>query len=186
MIAIREIERPDLPYITAWRNDRELVSHLGNHFFFIGPEVDARWFDAYLAGREANVRLAIVRLDQPRRPIGCAFLTGVHRVNRHAEFAIFIGDPEERAKGHGERATRLVLDHAFYDLNLHRVHLTVLASNVRALALYRRVGFREEGVLREAVYKAGAYHDLVTMAILRPEYEAGDPTHATFVSLHRA
>jgi len=34
------------------------------------------------------------------------------------------------------------------------------------------LGFVREGAQREAVYRDGAYHDLIQMAILRSEWEA--------------
>lgn len=178
MIKLREIERGDLPTITAWRNDRELVRLLGNHFFFIGPEVDQRWFDAYLAHRDASVRLAILLDDGLDTLIGCGFLKDIHRVNRHAELAIFIGERSCWSRGLGELAMRQLLDHAFLDLNLNRVHLTVLADNTRAIRLYRRLGFQEEGCLREAVYFDGAYRDLLAMALLRHAFDARRSTDA--------
>jgi hypothetical protein len=48
-----------------------------------------------------------------------------------------------------------MLCHAFHDLNLHRVYLHVVAANSRAHAFYERLGFVLEGMLRDAVYKAG-------------------------------
>ncbi len=86
--------------------------------------------------------------------------------HRSAEFSIQIGEAEARGQGFGAAATRAALAHAFDDLNLHRVWLTLLASNTRAEALYKKVGFQREGVLRDAAFKAGRYVDVVTMAIL--------------------
>jgi RimJ/RimL family protein N-acetyltransferase len=146
-----------------------VIRHLGANFHFIGPEIDARWYDTYLAGRDRSVRLAIVDAEHDRI-IGCVYLTDVHRLNRSAEFSVLIGEPHCWSRGHGTKATRTMLAHAFDDLNLHRVYLTVLAENTRAVRLYERVGFTEEGRLREAVFKEGRYHDVLAMAILELEY----------------
>jgi len=146
-----------------------VIRHLGANFHFIGPEVDARWYDAYLAGRDQAVRLAIVDAAC-NRIIGCTYLTDVHRINRSAEFSILIGEPEYWSRGYGTEAARVMLAHAFDDLNLRRVYLTVLAENARAVRLYERVGFTREGWLREAVFKEGRYRDVLAMAILEPEY----------------
>src|SRR5207247_1693907 len=51
MIHLREVRRDDVPAINTWRGDRALVDGLGAPFRYIGPEVDASWFDAYLARR---------------------------------------------------------------------------------------------------------------------------------------
>ena len=170
-VKLRELERSDLPVVNGWRNDPEIVDLLGANFLFIAQEIDNRWYDAYLAARDRNVRLAIVEPEQGRI-IGCVYLTDIHRINRCAEFAILIGDKTYWSKGCGFEATRLILAHAFDDLNLNRIYLTVLAENTRAIRLYEKVGFRREGLQREAVFKQGRYRDVVLMAITAPEYRA--------------
>jgi diamine N-acetyltransferase len=165
----RELERRDLAVLNRWRNDPEVVRHLGANFHSVSPEVDARWYDAYLAGRDRAVRLAIV--DAARdRVIGSVHLTDVHRVNRSAEFSVLIGEPDYWSRGYGTEAAWVMLAHAFDDLNLHRVYLTVLAENTRAIRLYERVGFAHEGRMCEVMFKEGRYCDMLVMAILEPQY----------------
>ena len=52
-------------------------------------------------------------------------------------------------------------------LGLRRMELEVLADNEHALALYRRFGFEPEGVRRDALFRGGAYADVLAMARLR-------------------
>jgi RimJ/RimL family protein N-acetyltransferase len=63
-----------------------------------------------------------------------------------------------------------MLRHGFFDLNLQRIYLSVLASNAAALRIYEKAGFRQEGRAREAAYKNGRYEDTVLMALLRTEF----------------
>ncbi|MFL9889500.1 MULTISPECIES: GNAT family N-acetyltransferase [Paraburkholderia] len=164
-IFLREIERGDLPTINAWRADKALVSLLGGAFRYVGAEIDNKWFDSYLGSRAGNVRLAVC-LASTQAVVGVTYLLGIDWVNRSAEFSIQIGAETARGRGIGEAATRQTLDHAFGDLNLNRISLTVLASNARAIALYEKVGFRAEGLLRQAAFKGGRYLDVIPMAIL--------------------
>ncbi|WP_416196935.1 GNAT family N-acetyltransferase [Pseudomonas sp. Teo4] len=62
--------------------------------------------------------------------------------------------------------------HAFMDLNLNRVYLTVLENNARALSLYKKVGFKVEGTLRQAVFKNGEYCNMTQMSILADDYRS--------------
>ena len=55
-------------------------------------------------------------------------------------------------------------------MNLHRVDLQVFEFNERAIASYRKVGFREEGRLRQHMYRDGRYWDIIHMGILRHEF----------------
>ena len=82
-----------------------------------------------------------------------------------------IGDKATWGKGLGKKITRFVIDYGFSMLNLNRIQITVLKNNSRALNLYLSVGFREEGIMRQAQSKNGKYIDLVIMSILNEEYD---------------
>lgn len=167
---LRELSRNDLPEVTKWRNDPSLIQWLASAFRYIDSEVDNDWFDKYLAARASNVRLAICAAEE-EKIVGAVYLLGIDWLNRCCEFSILIGSNSARGQGVGEFATRGALRHAFADLNLRRISLTVLANNERALRLYTKVGFVQEGRARQAVYKNGAYIDLIQMAILADEYK---------------
>jgi len=169
-VTLRELERTDLTAVNAWRADYSLVELLGGNFRHVGSEVDGRWFDAYLAARTNNVRLAIC-LKETGEIVGVVYLTSIDWLNRSAEFSIQIGARSARGRGIGESATRQMLRHAFLDLNLRRISLTVLLSNKRALRLYERVGFKAEGLFRQALFKDGAYLDVASMALLSDEFD---------------
>ncbi|MBO9636801.1 MAG: GNAT family N-acetyltransferase [Siphonobacter aquaeclarae] len=167
MIWLREIVAEDVPAINRWRNDPEIIRYLTNQFRFIGPEVDRNWFSYYLQHRDQAVRLAIVDTDTL---IGTVQLTQIDRVNQQAEYSIMIGEKDRQSKGAGTLATRRILEHAFQDLNLNRIYLTVLPGNERAIRLYESFGFQREGLFRQAVFKDGQFTDLLGMSLLRHEY----------------
>jgi RimJ/RimL family protein N-acetyltransferase len=93
-----------------------------------------------------------------------------HRV-RKGEFGIVI-EESQWGKGFGRRATSAALEFGFDQLNLNKIDLEVLATNLRAIALYERIGFRKDGLLREEQFRDGHYVDLVIMSILRREMQA--------------
>jgi RimJ/RimL family protein N-acetyltransferase len=92
-----------------------------------------------------------------------------HR-NRSAELGILIGRPDDWGRGYGTEAAILMLRHGFEELNLHRIHLRVYDYNERGQKSYARIGFKEEGRLRQAHFRHGAWHDVVLMAILAEEF----------------
>src|SRR5436305_9969446 len=54
-------------------------------------------------------------------------------VNRNCELGIGIGEKSLWGKGYGSEASRLLLEWAFVHRNMHRVYLTTLATNERAI-----------------------------------------------------
>ncbi len=169
MYIIRELELQHLPHINRWRNDRDVIDLLGNNFLYIASEVDEKWYNNYLANRSSAARFAILDAEK-QKMIGTAQLTSIHPINRSAEFSIMIGEKDYWSKGAGSAATELVLHHGFDDLNLNRIFLTVLTSNLRAIFLYRKFGFVQEGVIRQSVYKRGLFRDQMLMSLLREDY----------------
>jgi RimJ/RimL family protein N-acetyltransferase len=122
-----------------------------------------------MQNRGTNIRCSI--LNEKEQVLGLVSLTNIDRMNQTALFHIMIGDSTHRDKGIGSYATNEILRHAFYDINLNRVELTVLESNNRAIALYEKLGFKKEGIKREAVYKNGKFVNMIFMAILKSEYK---------------
>jgi len=80
-----------------------------------------------------------------------------------------IGDRQAWGKGLGTLLAQFALDYAFDWLNLNRVHVTMLATNTRSIAMCERVGFQQEGLMRQAQFKGGEYIDVVVMSKLRDD-----------------
>jgi RimJ/RimL family protein N-acetyltransferase len=79
--------------------------------------------------------------------------------------------PALRGTGLNRRVKRLMLDHAFA-CGLERVALKVDAINARSRAAVRKLGGREEGVMRrERITWTGRLRDTVLYSILKDEWE---------------
>ncbi len=113
-----------------------------------------------------------IRLLEGGSLIGTCQLHAIDPIHRTAELQIRIA-PSHHGQGYGTEAVGLLLDHAFKDLNLHRVQLHVFATNARAIRVYEKAGFAREGVLLEAAYIDGKYVDVVVMGVLRARGGAG-------------
>lgn len=79
---------------------------------------------------------------------------------------------EHRRKGYAAEATELVLTYMFAEQRHHKCEVEVYAFNDASLALYRRLGFVEEGRLRRHEFFAGGYHDVVLLGITADEHWA--------------
>lgn len=98
-----------------------------------------------------------------------AILRGLNLPQRSIE--LFRVAVAEANRGLGKELMRRLIDLAFTELGANRLWLDVYDDNERARHVYRTVGFREEGVLREASLRAnGELGSLVVMSILVREY----------------
>jgi RimJ/RimL family protein N-acetyltransferase len=75
-------------------------------------------------------------------------------------------------QGVGGRLLRFLLEHAFDHCRAHRLYLDVDEMNPRAKAVYTKLGFREEGILREATCRDGRFFSMTLMSLLDREYRA--------------
>ena len=86
--------------------------------------------------------------------------------------SIGLGDSANWGKRYGNEATRLALGFASNELHLHRVQLTVFDYNPRAIHLYEKLGFQQEGIYREFLQRDGRRFDMYLYGLLGHEWEA--------------
>ena len=121
----------------------------------------------------ASVTCAVRALDDDRL-VGLTRLYDIDLLHGSAVLGISIGRRHEWSKGYGTDASRVTIRYGFQELNLHRIWLDVFGYNDRAQALYLRLGFTEEGRLREHLERDGRRHDVILMGLLRREWEQLD------------
>ncbi len=97
--------------------------------------------------------------------------------NRVGWLALAVGR-EHWGQGYGSEALKLLLRYGFMELDLHKIQLTVMGYNERALNIYRKAGFRQEGIFREFVYRDGERHDMILMGMLASEWRESQNAQA--------
>ncbi|TLS53956.1 GNAT family N-acetyltransferase [Paenibacillus antri] len=125
----------------------------------------------YIAGKaqDRSGVLLLIAANDTDEPIGDVALQNIDAMNRSANVRIAL-NPGRTGRGYGSEAMRLMLDYGFGIVNLHRIELNVFAYNERAIRAYEKLGFRREGVQREALYYDHEYHDSILMSMLAREY----------------
>lgn len=171
-VRLRDNEREDLPRYVEWLNDPDVRQGLSLAFPLSLAEEEA-WFESMLEKPERERPFAIDVMDGERwLHVGGCGLFDYEDKARRAELGIMIGNKERWDQGIGTDATRTLVQHGFKTLNLNRIKLRVFEFNQRAIAVYRRLGFIEEGRLRQEEYQQGRYWDTVVMGLLRSEWDA--------------
>lgn len=151
-----------------WFLDRK-VCQFNSHGAFPKSQADCQKYIAGLSGSRNQLVWAVYhRADQ--KHIGNISLQAIDWIARHAELALIFGEPAYWGKGYAEQAAKLLLDHAFKQLNLHRVHCGTAASNIGMNRLAEKLGMVKEGVRRSGLYLNGAYVDIYEYGILSSEF----------------
>lgn len=167
-VYLRPLEVDDAENFVTWLNDKEVNKYL-IRTIPINKSREREFLEGlYKDNREVILGISLKANDEL---IG---VIGLHKISlpfHNAEMGIFIGDKSRWSKGYGTEAVRLILKYGFDQLNLHRIYLTVLNFNLRAIHVYEKSGFKLEGTFREHVYRHGKYCDVLLMGILRNEWK---------------
>lgn len=102
--------------------------------------------------------------------IGCGGLKKIDNINQNAELWIYIGEKDYRGIGLGYEATELILKYGFEWLNLNKIYLEVSAKNDSAIKMYKKIGFKKEGELKEHKYLKGQFVDLIILSISKRDF----------------
>ncbi len=173
-IELRYAREDDLEAYLAFLDDAEMNRLTGAQESFSRERIEA-WLRKIATPSEDRVDWIIV-LRETGELLGEVVLNEIDPANRSANIRIGIQGDRHRGQGYGTKAMIAMLRHGFETLGLHRIHLGVYAFNPRAIHVYEKLGFRREGVERDALFQNGAYHDMITMSMLEDEFRALYPS----------
>ena len=170
IVNLRAPEMTDLERNHRWINDGEVTRFLAARYPMSLAAEEAWMRD--VAGKMMSFESVFFAIEtKDGRHIGNTNLFNVQAENSCAELGIMVGEKDCWSQGYGTDALRLLLRFGFEEMNLHRIALNTYSFNERAIACYRKVGFVDEGRMRDRIYTEGAYHDLLWMSVLRGEWE---------------
>ena len=161
------VNADDAETYIKWMNDKDMAVDFSQYPCVVATKNDLKWL---FEPDEGIQRYAIVLHDGDTL-IGGIALQNINHLNRNAFVGIFIGEAENRGKGYGTEAVRLIVNYGFKTLNLNNISLSVNAENYAGIACYKKAGFKEYGRRRECFFKNGKYLDMIYMDVLAREFE---------------
>lgn len=172
-VVLRALEDDDGPFLASLANDATVRSHVVGSGWPVAESGQAGWLK-HIRGDRSTQRLLIAAPDGTR--LGLTGLWDIDLRDGTAESGIKV-DPGAAStrKGVGTDALLTMLTWAFQELGLHRVRARILDFNGASIELYtRKLGFKIEGVRREAALRGGRRCDVHLLGLLRSEFEARD------------
>lgn len=166
-VVLRPIEVEDIEKIRSLINDPWMEERIVGWALPISKKEQEQWYAGY-HNTQKEIRFAIeTELD------GFVGLTGLKNIdmkNGVAESAGMRVRQEIQSRGVATDAYMTMFRYAFCELRLHRINTSALEQNAISIHVMEKCGCKREGVKREAIYKSGKYHDVVTMGILAADY----------------
>jgi len=167
-VVLRRHVAENLAAFRRWYSDPEIARLARYQEAPMRPEEIERFFAARVVGDGA---LAMAIHERPTdRLVGTCAFSQLDGDNGSALYHITIGEKDAWGRGYGTEATRLMLDHAFGALGLHRIALFVFEFNERAIRTYQRCGFVIEGRARESIFRDGRWWDELAMSVLESDW----------------
>lgn len=120
-----------------------------------------------------DVELAITTRDD--QLVGGIDVQSTDRRNGTFSIGVGLTDRSAWGKGYAKESMLLVLRAMFHERRYQKCNIAVYAFNGRALALYHRLGFQEEGRLRRNYFTNGEYHDEILLGLTREEFDERYP-----------
>ncbi|MEL6672821.1 MAG: GNAT family protein [Bacteroidota bacterium] len=171
LITLRGLEAEDASFFHDW--NQETGTQLA---------LDQIWFPSSLIRQEEWVKkqaLASVEEDsyffvienKAGERVGMIHTNEADKKNGHFSYGLGVVQAH-RHKGYASAAIRMVLGYFFKELRYHKVTVGIYAFNQASIALHQRLGFQEEGRLREMLFAGNAYHDLLKFGLLKREFLA--------------
>lgn len=159
-ITLRPIEEDDLEFLHRWENSRYIREAMRGR----GP----RSRDDVEADRSGRAFEFLVFNDD--EPVGYVSLHSLNTYDGHGSISYWMAR-EHQGRGFATEAVDLVVEYAFEELRLHKVRADVRDFNKSSQEVLERVGFLQEGRLRESRFVGGEHCDRYRYGVLRDEWE---------------
>ncbi|GBF10826.1 MAG: GNAT family N-acetyltransferase [Tepidibacillus sp.] len=172
-VQLKTIDPEKAPLFNQWFNDPHITENLQWGTLPMPMELSKNFGDQAQQPSKTDQHFSIHALDLPEGEesyIGHISLHHIDWRNRVAELGIVIGDQKHLSKGYGTDAIKTLLHFTFMEMNLNKVVLRHYQFNERGHRAYLKAGFKEEGRLRQQLYRHGRFWDVIYMGILKDEF----------------
>ena len=161
--AIRFLVHEDLPMVLAWRNHPNV-----RRFMLTQHEITLEEHRNWFAKVSQDVTHRLLIIEEAQLPIGYVHLSNITLGNA-ADWGFYTRP--DSPKGNGRKLGFTALNYAFSELGLHKLCGYAIECNQASIVLHKRLGFKQEGILRAQQYINGTYHSLVCFGLLAQEWQ---------------
>ena len=166
-ITLRKLQMKDAMGMLEWMQDKSVIKYLRIDTTNASHERAENFIKAANDSSKQSIHMAIV--NEEDEYLGTISLKNIDKKVKSAEYAISMRSVAQ-GKGIAAKATRLILEKAFQEMQMSRIYLNVLSDNQRAIMLYEKCGFKYEGEFKNHICIRGEIKSLKWYAIMKEEY----------------
>ncbi len=153
LVRLREKQAEDAPRDYEWRRDIELAAYDATRPITMSYKTFLKTMSEELRRPSKYRRTYAIEEIEGGTHIGNVMYYGYDSLLREAELGITIGVRAYWARGYGTDAVRTLLGYAFEEMELRRMYLHTLTSNIRAQRAFENAGFRRTRQVRRDGYQ---------------------------------
>lgn len=158
-VALREWRESDVGALTAIRNDIALQRLLMTQAKPNSVERVRLWLTE--RSNQENMVFFVIA-DRGDNAVGYLQVAYIDRFHGRGDLGICLL-PDAHGRGIATEACQLLEQYSRDTLALHKLCLQVLVDNIRAISFYRKLGYRDVGILRQHFREGNSYHDVLLM-----------------------
>lgn len=170
LVGLTAVEKTDLKQLMDWRNNTEFRKHF-REYRELNMAMQEQWFQQKVLNDQNTLMFSIRRLSD-NELLGCCGFVYINWVHRHADLSLFIGweDAYIDEEDYAEDACRIIFDYGFKELGLNKIWTEIYEFDDKKWALFHRIGFKQDGMLRENYFYNGKWWGSRMISILATEY----------------
>lgn len=160
---MRAMVHSDMDLVLAWRNHPDVRRYMYTQHE-ISHDEHQQWFERANADPKKHLLIFVVA----HQPLGFVHFTNTNS-GGVADWGFYTAP--DAPKGSGRQLGIAALNHAFGQLELHKVCGQALAYNQPSIKFHHVLGFKQEGTLRDQHFDGEHYHHVICFGLLCSEWQ---------------
>lgn len=167
-VNLRSLEVEDLSTLKNWRNSK-YIRKVTREYRLLNMFNQKSWFES-LHKNNPPREIMFGILDKKNNLIGVCGLTYIDWKNRHSEISIYIAKAGWQKTKESRNTLSVIMKYAFGELGMHRLWAEIYGIAADTIKLFQMAGFKEEGILRDTIFREGKWWNSHLYSILALEF----------------
>lgn len=160
---LRPMREADLTLVRSWRNHETV-----RRYMYTQHEISEAEHRAWFAAASKDQARHLLIMERTGVALGFIHFTQ-HAPGGIADWGFYTAP--ETPKGTGRILGRLAMEYAFVQMQLHKLCGQALGYNQRSISFHLRIGFTQEGILRDQHFDGRDYHDIYCFGLLAEQWK---------------